>query len=39
LLNKYLQESISTGSSLVLTSHIRPEIISKELMLENFCND
>ena len=39
LLNKYLQESISTGSSLVLTSHIRPEIISKELMLENFSND
>ena len=39
LLNKYLQESISTGSSLALTSHIRPEIISKELMLENFSND
>ena len=39
LLNEYLQESISTGSSLVLTSHIRPEIISKELMLENFSND
>tara|TARA_B100000953_G_scaffold147496_1_gene122132 strand:+ start:1065 stop:1652 length:588 start_codon:yes stop_codon:yes gene_type:complete len=39
LLNKYLQESISKGSSLALTSHIRPEIISKELMLENFSND
>ena len=39
LLNKYLQESISTGSSLALTSHIRSEIISKELMLENFSND
>ena len=39
LLNKYLQESISKGSSLALTSHIRPEITSKELMLENFSND
>ena len=39
LLNKYLQESILKGSSLALTSHIRPEITSKELMLENFSND
>jgi ABC-type multidrug transport system ATPase subunit len=39
LLNEFLQKKLASGSSLILTSHIEPNVLCSELVLSDNADD